>query len=187
MGSFIIGKGRRLGMTRRRRWAAGTRRTVRALGDVLLEPGGEELRSSFRVAGHDVPKPPLGFGRLVRVEDAAEVASDLRSHGDLRHMRHGVLRDMELEAMPGHPGEDGLTGCLEPGVVVANDELDAPHATVDEALEEGSPVRLSFGQLHAAAEDAAIAIGSDSDCCERGTEHDRPIVADLFVSPIEDE
>jgi hypothetical protein len=38
--------------------------------------------------------------------------------------------------LPGHSGENGLPGGLEPGVVVADDEFDAPHPTVDQALKE---------------------------------------------------
>jgi hypothetical protein len=37
--------------------------------------------------------PSLGVGRLVRIEDAAEVRSDLRSHRDLRDMRHRVFHE----------------------------------------------------------------------------------------------
>ena len=99
------------------------------LWDVVFEPGCE-LRSRLLVAGHDVAEPPLGLGRLVGVEDAAKVAGDLRLYADLRHVCHGVLHEMELAPLPRHLGEDGLTGGLEPAVVVADDELDAPHASI---------------------------------------------------------
>ena len=43
------------------------------LCDILFEPGGK-LRGRLLVARHNVAKTPLGLGRLVGVEDAAEVA-----------------------------------------------------------------------------------------------------------------
>ncbi len=156
------------------------------LWEVLFESGCGS-RSRLLVAGHDVAEPSLSLGRLIGVEDAAEFAGNLRSHGDLRHVGHGVLHDMELAALPGHSGEDGLPGGLEPGVAVADDELDTPHPTVDEALEEGTPVRLCLGELHGAAEDASLAVGADPDGREQCARHDRPVVADFFVAGIEDE
>jgi len=117
----------------------------------------------------------------------AEVGDDLRPHGNLRNVGHGVLHEMELAALPGHPGEDGLPCSLESGMVVADDELHTPHATIDEALKEGSPVRLGLAELNAAAEDAPLAVGADADGREQCTGHDRPVVANLFVAGIEDE
>jgi len=145
------------------------------LWDVLFEPG-RGSRSRLLGAGHDVAEPSLSLGRLIRVEDAAEVTGNLRSHGDLRHVGHGVLHEMELAALAGHSGEDGLPGGLEPGVAVADDELDTP---VDEALEEGTPVRLCLGELNAAPEDASLAVGADPDGREQCARHDRPVVADF--------
>jgi hypothetical protein len=84
---------------------------------------------------------------------------------------------MELAALPGHSGEDGLPGGLESGVVVADDELDAVHAAGDEAFKELPPVRLGFGELHAAAEDAPLAVRADHDGREEGAGDDRPVVA----------
>ena len=76
------------------------------LCDILFEPGGE-LRSRLLVAGHDVAKTPLGLGRLVGVEDAADVARDLWSHSDLGGVGHRVSHEMELASLPGHSGEAG--------------------------------------------------------------------------------
>jgi hypothetical protein len=102
-------------------------------------------------------------------------------------MCHGVLHEVELAALPGHSGEDGLLSSLESGVVVTDDELDAVHAAVYQALEKLAPVRLGLAQLHATAEDASLAVGTDPDGREEGTRHDRPVVPDLFVAGIEDE
>jgi hypothetical protein len=55
---------------------------------------------------------------------------------------HRVSHEVELAPLPGHPGQDGLPSGLEPAVVVADDEFHAPHTAINEALEEGSPVRL---------------------------------------------
>ncbi len=48
-------------------------------------------------------------------------------------------------------------------------------------------MRLGFGQLHAAAEDASLAVGADPDGREQGARHDRPAVAYFLVAGIEDE
>ncbi len=85
--------------------------------------------------------------------------------------------------MPGHSGKNGLSGGLELGVIIADDELDAPNPVVDEGLEEGPPERL--GSRRAAL--ASLAIGADPEILEEGTQHDRPVVADLFVAGIKDE
>ncbi len=90
-----------------------------------------ELRSRLLVASHDVAEPPLSLGGLVGVLDTAEVACDLRPHGDLRHVCHGVLHEMELAALLGHSGEAGLPSGLEPGMVVTDNECDASHAAID--------------------------------------------------------
>jgi len=153
---------------------------------VFFEPGCE-LRSRLLIAGHDVAEPPLGLGRLIRVEDSADVARDLWPHSDLGGVGHRVSHEMELASLPGHSGEDGLPGGLEPAVIIAYHEFHAPHASIDEALEEGSPVRLGFEELDTTAEDAPLAIGADPDGREQGAGHDRPAVADFFVAGIEDE
>ena len=148
---------------------------------------GCELRSRILVAGHGVAEPSLSLGRLICITDAAEIVGDLRPHCDLRHVHRGDLHEMELAVLPGHSGEDGLSAGLEPGVVVAGDELVAVHAAGDEAFEELPPVRLGFGELYAAAEDTSLAVGADPDGREEGARHDRPFAANLLVAGIEDE
>ncbi len=100
-----------------------------------------------------------GLGRLISVEDAAEVACDLRSHRNLRHMSHSILYEVELAALTRHPGEDSLSGGFESGVIVADDEFDAVHAAGDEDFAKLPPVHLSLGELHAAAEDSSLPSG----------------------------
>ena len=164
----------------------GDKQDGEGLWNVLFEPGCE-LRSRLPIAGHDVAEPRLGLGRLIGVEDAADVARDLWPHSDLGGVGHRVSHEMELASLPGHSGEDGLPGCLETGVLVADHEFHAPQASIDEALEEGSPVRLGLGELDTTAEDAPLAIGADPDGREQGAGHNRPAVANFFVASIEDE
>jgi hypothetical protein len=156
------------------------------LRDVRLEPGGE-LRSGFLVAGHHLAKPPLSLGRLIRLEDAADVARDLWPHGDLGSVGHRVSHKVELPRLPVRSGDNGLPGGLEPAVVLADDEFHTSHAAVDEALEEGSPERLVLGELYAAPKDAPLAVGADPAGREKGTRYDRLAVADFFVAGIEDQ
>jgi hypothetical protein len=77
--------------------------------------------------------------------------------------------------------EGGGASCLEPGVIVADDELDAPHAAGEGTLEEGPPVVLRLAELDTASEDGPLAVGRDADGDENGTGDDGPAVADRLV------
>jgi hypothetical protein len=69
---------------------------------------------------------------------------------------NGVLREVELAALPDGTGQDGAAGGVQPGMVVADDEADAAHAAVDQAVEEGSPVDFGFRGIAGDAEHAPL-------------------------------
>jgi hypothetical protein len=100
---------------------------------------------------------------------------------------HGVADGVELAPLPGDSLEGGGASCLESGMIVADDELHASHASGEKALKGGSPVVLRLAELDAAAEDGSLAIRRDADGREDGTGDDGPAVADLLVPGIEDE
>ena len=76
-------------------------------------------------------------------------------------MRHGVADRMELAPLPRHSGHHGLTGGTKTGVIVADDEFHAVHATLLQALEELPPMRLGLEELHARADHAPLAPAID--------------------------
>lgn len=55
-------------------------------------------------------------------------------------MMDGILRKMELAALPFGAAEYGPAGSAQARVIVRDDELDAAQTTGDEAVEEGAPV-----------------------------------------------
>ena len=129
----------------------------------------------------------FGLSRPVGVENASEVTDDIRPHGHLGHVGHGVADRMELAPPPRHSGHDGLTGGPEPGMIVADDERHAVDASFLRAFEELQPVRLGLRELHSAAEHAPLAIGVDPDRSEQCARPDGAIVADLLVVGVERE
>jgi len=102
-------------------------------------------------------------------------------------MSHGVLARVELAPLPGHSGHGRLPSRLQPSMVVADDQLDAVHASFLMALKELSPVSLCLTHSDTAAEDRPFAIGGDSDGGEHRTGHYGTTMADLFVPSVEDQ
>jgi hypothetical protein len=70
-------------------------------------------------------------------------------------------------------------------VIVADDERDAAEAALDEALEEGAPVRFGLTEGDADAEDGTFAFGRDAQGEEDGTVAELAVVADFFVAGVE--
>ena len=102
-------------------------------------------------------------------------------------MVNGVLREVELAALPDGTGQDGAAGGLQPGMVVADDEADAAHAAVDQAVEEGSPVDFGFRGIARDAEHAPSPVRPDADGGEQGGIADHAALAQLLVAGVEQE
>ena len=98
-----------------------------------------------------------------------------------------VLREVELAALPDGAGQDGAAGGLQPGMVVADDEADAAHAAVDQAVEEGSPVDFGFRGIAGDAEHAPLPVRRDADGGEQGGIANHAAVAQLLVAGVEEE
>src|SRR5512142_1834172 len=97
------------------------------------------------------------------------------------------MREVELAALPDGTGQDGAAGGLQPGMVVADDEADATHAAVDQAVEEGSPVDFGFRGIAGDAEHAPSPVRPDANSGEQGGIADHAAVAQLLVAGVEEE
>jgi hypothetical protein len=103
-------------------------------------------------------------------------------------MGHGILDRMELASLSCNCFRDGLSGGLEPGVVVADDELHAVHAKIDCERSAGTSASDSPPRTTALC-------SPEYSACRRGlaasrkdgTGQDCPVVANIFVAGIENE
>ena len=100
---------------------------------------------------------------------------------------NGVLREVELTALPDRAGQDGAASGLQPSMVVTDDEADAAHAAVDQAVEEGAPVDFGFRGIAGDAEHAPSPVRSDADGGEQGGIADHAALAQLLVAGVEQE
>jgi len=82
---------------------------------------------------------------------------------------YGVLRQVELAALPDGATQHGLAGGLEAGMIVGGDELDAAPAARNQILQKGPPVTFSFGDGNRHAENTAAAIWPDPNCRQYGS------------------
>jgi hypothetical protein len=98
-------------------------------------------------------------------------------------MMDGVLRQVELAALPDGAAEHGFASGLEAGMIVGGDELDAAHAARDQVFQEGAPVNFSFGDGNRHAENTAAAIWTDPECRQNGSvTHDTTLPGFLIAS-----
>lgn len=173
-------------LVRMRHWWAVGREDSEALRDIPLHPGGE-LWGRFGVEIHESFEAGLGGGEILRVEDGSDVGGHAVAHVETWDVSLGVLLEMELAALPGHRGKDGLACGGHAWMGVADDELGAAQAACDQRREELAPMSLRFTQRHADAQDGAFAICADADGDEHGAVHQQAAMAHLLVAGIEDE
>jgi len=89
--------------------------------------------------------------------------------------------------LPRDGPKDGFASGGHAGVIVADDIGDAGESTLDEALEEGTPMDFGFTEGDADAEDDALASGGDAHGDEDGTVAELAGVADFFVAGVQDQ
>jgi hypothetical protein len=87
---------------------------------------------------------PFGLRSVGRVEDRAHLGSHGLSGFLPGHEGAGILLQMELATLPGHGGEHGPAGGLEPGMIVGDDALDALESPGKQALQEAAPMDLGL-------------------------------------------
>ena len=141
-----------------------------ALRDVELHPGGE-FGGVFGMEDDALFEPRLRRCEVSRGEDGADAFSHLGTHLQTRDIGLGVLLEMELAALPGHRGKDGLACGGHAWMGVADDELGAAEAACDQRREELAPMHLRLAEGYADAQDGAFAIQADADGNEHGTVH----------------
>src|SRR5512132_4505040 len=110
-----------------------------AFGDVVVEPVGEAVGRAT-VGGDQAVEFLLRGVQRGGVPDPPQLGADVLADGGVGGVVNGVLREVELTALPDGAGQDGAAGGLQPGMVVTDAEADAAQAAVDQAVEEGSPV-----------------------------------------------
>ena len=165
---------------------AALRRCRKALGQVFLHPG-RKFGRGFGVEGDEFLEP-LFCGEATRaLEDTANGAGDFGTLIQTREVSLGVLLEVELATLPGDGAKDGLTSSGHAGVIVADDERDPAQATLDEALEEGTPMDFGLTEGDADAQDDPLACGGDAQGDEDGAVAELAVMADFFVPGIEDQ
>ena len=74
---------------------------------------------------NDTFKLLIGRSLICRIEDASQVSHDFALQLLPRHMRQGIVHQMELAALPGHAREASLPRLLQSRVRIADDQLQA--------------------------------------------------------------
>lgn len=164
--------------------ARGQGKSIEALGDIFLHPGGE-LGSGGGVTGDDGFEAQEGGGAIRGVEDAPKVGSDGSAQVQAGNVGLGVLLEMKLTALPGDGREDGGASGAQTGMIIADDVGDPLEAAELQAEEEVAPMRFGLAEGDAEAENGAFAEGIDAEGDEDGAIHQTAAVADFFVTGVE--
>lgn len=157
-----------------------------ALREIVLHPGGES-GSTLGVEEDALFEAGLSAGEIRAGEDGADVCSDTRAHVEARNVSLGVLLEMELAALPGYGGEDGLTCGSHAWMSVADDERGTMETACDEGREEVSPMHFGFTQGDTDTEDGAFTVSADAHGDEHGAVREKATVANLFITGIKDQ
>ena len=136
----------------------GQRENREALRQIFFQPR-DELGCALGIVGDDLFESLLGGGATGAVEDAADGAGDLGALAQSWHIGLSLLLEMKLTPLPRDSAEDGFASGGQAGVVIADDELDARHTALDEALEESTPTHFGFTEGDAHAQDGTLAFG----------------------------
>jgi hypothetical protein len=99
----------------------------------------------------------------------------------------GVLRQMELAALPDGAAQHGLAGALEAGMIIGGDELDATHAARDQVFKKGAPVNFGLGERYRHAENTAAAIWPDPNCRQHGSVTHDTTLPRFFITSVQEE
>ena len=117
----------------------GKREDSEAFWDIVFQP----LREFWRAVGlGDDNAGEFGFfGREVDgIPDGSELSPDNLVDGQGWSIVDGILRELELPALQGRAGQDGLAGDAKVRVIVAGDEPDTVEAAIGQVLDELTPM-----------------------------------------------
>ena len=165
---------------------AGEGERGKALREVFLHPGGE-FGGGGGVGGDDFFEAGLGGEAIGAIEHGADGVGDGGALVQARHIRLGVLLEMELAALPGDAREHRLAGGAEAFVVITDEQSGGMEAALLEAGEKGTPMNLGFAQGDADAQNAAFAIGTDAQGDEHGAIEHVSSLADLFIAGVHED
>src|SRR5512147_1828802 len=91
-----------------------------AFGDVVLEPVGEAVGRAT-VGGDQAVEFFLRGLQRGGVPDPPQLGANALADGGVGGVVNGVLREVELTALPDSAGQDGAAGGPQPGMVVTDD------------------------------------------------------------------
>ena len=158
----------------------------KALGEVVLHPGGE-FWGGEGVGGSHFFEAKAGGIKVGGVKDSSDVLGDLGPEIQAGDVSLGVLLEMKLASLPGDGWEDGGSCGAEAGMVVADDEGDAVKAALLEAGEELAPVGLGLAEGDADAENGAFAEVVHTEGDEDGAVDEAAAVADALVTGVKNQ
>src|ERR1019366_2608310 len=157
-----------------------------ALRQIFLQPG-DQFGCAFGVVADDFLEPLFGGGAAGAFEDTANGAGHFGALLQTRNVSLGVLLKVKLATLPRDSPKDRLACGGHAGVVIADDERHAAQAALDQALEEGAPMHFGLTEGDAHAEDDALAGGRDAQGNENSAVAELAVVADFFVTGVEDQ
>ena len=171
---------------KRRRWWSGKVKDGQALGHVFLQPFGQ-LRGCVAVSFHQVRQSGLRLGQVGSIPDSAQLGADAFADGGIRRVMDGVLRQVELAALPFGAAQHGPARGAQTGVVIGYDIFHPTQTARLQALQKGSPVDLSLRQGHRDAQHPAPGVRADTDGRKHGGITNHAADAHLLVAGIEEE
>ena len=164
----------------------GQREDRQAFRNNLLRLG-REPRLFLRILCDEPVQQPLGL--LVRrgVEDGADVRRDLSLEARLRDLGLGVLLEMQLTSLPLHAREHGLARCGQSDMCVADDQLHAVDASLDEIAEDVPPVDLGLVERGVDCDDAPMPVFADTRNDEGRQIHGGTVDTHLLIGRVDEE
>src|SRR5512132_3203641 len=123
--SCWIARSMGLAVRMRRQCCSGRVKTARPSGTLCSS---QSARRSAVPGGDQAVEFLLRGLQRGGVPDPPQLGADALADGGVGGVVNGVLREVELAALPDGTGQDGAAG----GMVVADDEADAAHAAVDQ-------------------------------------------------------
>ena len=115
----------------------------------------------------------------------AEIGGHLRSHRDARHVMTGVLLQMKLATLPRHSGKARFPSCLQPAVIIADNEPDTVQSAVLQLGEKIAPMQFGLAQGHTHAQQHAMAVWVYSHTNQDRTGNDGATMANFLIPRIQ--
>ena len=110
-----------------------------ALSQVLLHPGRQSWgrKSIFLDGGFQIF---LSYFSVWCIEHCPEVCCHFHASRLPGNISNSILLKMELTSLPGYASKYSLSSRSQANMVITADEFHSSHATIFQALQQGSPV-----------------------------------------------